>query len=116
MKTPPGSVTVAQVDRGMTPETAALIASYLEIQFPWLLDPHADVSGADVIQDLSSVHEVLQAIGPPKAASRFREYRSFCPCCSQKSVLPADPRCPECGTRLVAIDQHLRVPRKRTKQ
>ena len=56
--------------RALTPEQAEIIANYLEAHFPWLLDEDADVSGADVIESLSSVHEVLRLCAATSAKVR----------------------------------------------
>ena len=56
--------------RSLTPELAEVIASYLEAHFPWLLDENADVSGADVVENLSSVHEVLRRCAATSAKVR----------------------------------------------
>ena len=56
--------------RALTPEQAEIIANYLEAHFPWLLDEDADVSGADVVENLSSVHEVLRLCAATSAKVR----------------------------------------------
>ena len=39
---------------------SALIAQYLAGQFPWLNEQDADISGADVVDQLGSMYETLQ--------------------------------------------------------
>ena len=56
--------------RSLTPEQAEVIADYLEAHFPWLLDEDADVSGADVVENLGSVHEVLRQCAATSANVR----------------------------------------------